>query len=299
MEGVITDEVADVIEERAEVVGDFVRNLSQIKLGYTGLGIVIGGAIGAFAGFKVAYARANTKFDLIAQDEIAEMREHYQEKLRAVEAQSAKRPLEEIVREQGYSADDDTKPPMAIQPPEALVEEMEDAKEEPEIVRDESLEEHRARMLRRKRAMERDPQLRNVFEENPPPDDHWDYEAERARRTTRRPYVIHVDERSETDYPESTYTYYDVDNVLCNERDEVIAEGDERDELVGEANLNKFGHGSEDANIVYIRNDRLEMDIEICRSPNSYAEEVHGFDPPEPEIQHGDRHRGRPRFDDE
>jgi hypothetical protein len=58
--------------------------------------------------------------------------------------------------------------------------------------------------------------------------------------------------------------------------DEVI-DPDNRDNLVGDKNLDRFGHGSNDAFIVYIRNDQLEIVYEVVLSPNSYAEEVHGF----------------------
>jgi hypothetical protein len=108
--------------------------------------------------------------------------------------------------------------------------------------------------------------------------------------------VIHREERDEADaYDSVTFTYYEADDVICNERDEVIPEGD-RERIFGEANLEKFGHGSGDATTVYIRNDQLEMDIEVIRSPNSYAEEVHGF---EPEIKHSHRRRERTPSDDE
>jgi hypothetical protein len=47
------------------------------------------------------------------------------------------------------------------------------------------------------------------------------------------------------------------------------------DMVVGQGNL-RWGHGSEDENLVYIRNERLEMEIEITRVPRSYEEEVLG-----------------------
>jgi hypothetical protein len=45
-------------------------------------------------------------------------------------------------------------------------------------------------------------------------------------------------------------------------------------EIVGQ-NL-RFGHGSKDPNVVYIRNPRLEMEMEILRDPSSYEKEVLG-----------------------
>jgi hypothetical protein len=50
--------------------------------------------------------------------------------------------------------------------------------------------------------------------------DEWDSRGAR-RRSPDIPYVIHYDERDEMeDYQEVTLTYYDGDDVLCDERDE-------------------------------------------------------------------------------
>lgn len=107
--------------------------------------------------------------------------------------------------------------------------------------------------------------------------DGWDYNAEIAKRDRNHPYVIHRMEFEE-DFPEYTqlqWTYYANGNVLLDERDELVV----RPELVvGEANLKLFGHGSEEANTVYIRNDRLEIEWEITRTFNSYEATVLGLD---------------------
>lgn len=242
-------------------------------------GFVIGAGLGAAGGYFFARKRLETKYNQISEDEIAEMREHYQAKTVALENTVAKPDLEEVVREQGYS----TEPPMAVTPPSAVVE---------AASRDEGAEEKKQE---KKEAPE--PEVRNVFErDEPQEEDGWDYHTERSRRSPLRPYVIHKDEKDEREdvYDTMTWTYYEQDDVLCNEIDEVVA-GEDRERLIGEANLDRFGHGSGDPNIVYIRNDKSETVIELCRSPNSYAEEVHGF-------THSDtsypRHR-RPSFDDE
>jgi hypothetical protein len=117
---------------------------------------------------------------------------------------------------------------------------------------------------------------RNVFREAKV-EDTWDYQEELKRRSPDIPYVIHYDERYELeDYDHVTLTYYEGDDVLCNERDEIV-DPDRRDEMVGDSNLNLFGHGSNDASIVYVRNDKLELIFEVVRSPNHFAEEVHGI----------------------
>jgi hypothetical protein len=110
--------------------------------------------------------------------------------------------------------------------------------------------------------------------------DEWNYNKEIAQRDRNHPYIIHENEFQETfpEYQQLQWTYYAGDNILSDERDEVVV----RPELVvGEENLKRFGHGSSDENMVYIRNDRLEIEWEITRSWKSHAEEVLGLDPDE------------------
>jgi hypothetical protein len=104
--------------------------------------------------------------------------------------------------------------------------------------------------------------------------DEWDWEVEKAQRVPHIPYVIHVDERHERDYQEVTLTYYAGDDILCDEQDKPI---ENLDQVMGAENLDKFGHGSGDKYVVYVRNETLELDLEICWSDKHYAEEVHGF----------------------
>jgi hypothetical protein len=290
---IAADGVADgmhIVSEEALAAEKVVRAFDNVRLAYLGLGIAIGGAVGSVIAFRVAYRKAELKYAQISADEIDEMRQNYFAKGRALEAQAAKKPVEDLVKERGYSSPDaeTSAPPLAVSPPQAVVDAAEAAQDDFVPSPDDPIV--------KPATPERE--ARNIFRDNPQPQDEWDEHKERASRSPLKPYVVHVDERdAEAAYESVTYTYYEADDVLCNERDEVIA-GPERDNLVGEMNLDKFGHGSNDANIVYIRNDSLEMDMEIVRSPNSYAEEVHGFEPPEPELRHAVR-RGRHSIDDE
>jgi hypothetical protein len=99
--------------------------------------------------------------------------------------------------------------------------------------------------------------------------------AETAARAEKHAYVIHLDERGQEDgYDEITLTYYQGDDVLCDAEDKVV---DDQERVVGVENLDKFGHGSNDVNVVYVRNDAMQLDIEIVKSDKTYAEEVHGL----------------------
>lgn len=254
------------IDEKAEKLR---RALTKNRIGFYALGM----GVGAVTGYFVAKRRLETKYNRIADDEIAEMREHYQAKVIALEAEATKQPVEEIVKDRGYSASEaETPPPMAIQPPNLVMEEDE---EEPSTI---------------------EPQSQNIFKEAEITHE-WDWYEERKNRSPDIPYVIHVDERFETEeYSEMTLTLYEIDNVLCNERDEVIDPND-IDRLVGEKNLDRFGHGSNDASIVYIRNDALEIIYEVVKSPNSYVEEVHGFSHDDLYYKNVERMRTRERYE--
>ena len=136
------------------------------------------------------------------------------------------------------------------------------------------------------------PETHNVFEQTAA-DRYtgWNYEKEMAYRQTLPagyPFVIHEDERHEaTDYAETQLTWYAGDDILCDDDDRALPNVDE---LIGLENLERFGDGTDDDNVMFIRNDRLEVIMEVNRSPNSYTEEVHGLKHSEEEP------RRRPRF---
>lgn len=100
------------------------------------------------------------------------------------------------------------------------------------------------------------------------------------------PYVISADEyfEGEKEYTQLTLTYFAGDDVLADEGEMPLVEVDA---TVGNANLDRFGDRSKDPNVVYIRNDRLEIDYEVCKSTGKYAEEVAGF------VEHSYKHPPR------
>jgi hypothetical protein len=124
----------------------------------------------------------------------------------------------------------------------------------------------------------------NVFAER----DTFDYGEELPLRTEDKPYIISHDEfmGAEKGYDQNSLTYYEGDDVLADEREAPI---EDVDGTVGNANLLKFGHGSRDNNIVYVRNDHLELEFEIARDQGRYSEKVLGFIEPEPRSVRRDR----------
>jgi hypothetical protein len=103
-------------------------------------------------------------------------------------------------------------------------------------------------------------------------DDDWDYEVELRNRDEAHPYTIHQDEffANEKDYNQVTLTYYAGDDVLCDELDVPIYNPQT---IVGQL---RFGHGSNDAMVVFIRNDKMEAEYEIQLEPGKYAVEILG-----------------------
>jgi len=285
--------LAEIADRRDDLVTAAYSAVRQTRIYYGLFGWVLGAATGAFVGYKFAYSRAQTKYAKIADDEIAEMREHYQAKAKALESEAAKRPVDEIVKERGYSAAKEEKtesvsPPMAVPPPAATITiETEEEGEEGEEA--DPLSPEMQRVLadvdpNSPMGKAFSPEARNIFKEQNNrwlhPEEYitheWNYHEELKKRSPDIPYVIHYDEKDEMEYQVVTVTYYDGDNVMCDEHDSVI-DLEERNRLIGEANLNRFGHGSNSPDIVYVRNDTLELVYEVVRSPNSYAETVHGF----------------------
>lgn len=114
------------------------------------------------------------------------------------------------------------------------------------------------------------PQRVNIFEGV---DGDWDYEAEMANRGPRDPYIIHYDEfiNNESDFAQETLTYYAGDDIMADQEDTPLYGFSD---LMGEL---KFGHGSNDPNVVYIRNPGIRMEWEILLHIGKFEQEVLGL----------------------
>ena len=105
-------------------------------------------------------------------------------------------------------------------------------------------------------------------------DEDWDYEEEKKTRDSLSPYVIHKDEfwSNEMEFAQHTWTYYEGDDVMIDEEDVVVYNHDQK---IGEM---KFGHGSGDKDTVYIRNEKMKMEMEVLREEGLYSIEVMGME---------------------
>jgi hypothetical protein len=118
----------------------------------------------------------------------------------------------------------------------------------------------------------------NVFANN---GDSWNYDEEVKARNPELPYILHKDEfyDEERGYVQHTLTFYEGDNVLVDEEDAPIYN---YERVTGPL---KFGHGSGDPNVVYIRNDKQRAEYEIIKDEGYFSVEVLGIDPPNERVR--------------
>jgi hypothetical protein len=101
-------------------------------------------------------------------------------------------------------------------------------------------------------------------------DDDWDYEVELQNRDPVYPYIIHRDEffNDEMGYGDKgdqrTFTFYAGDEILTDEKDIPIYD------QVARVGTLRFGHGSGDPNLVYVRNEKEQEEYEIVLDDGAY-----------------------------
>jgi hypothetical protein len=258
----VATEVADKVVEETDHIAEASRRISgrdiRLVLAGVGVGAIVGSMIGGFVQDK----RLRTKYEELAESEIDQMREHFRAQIIAREEKPALEELQGVVENAGYSTPN-KKPDLAV-PFEELP-----------------------------------PETRNVFEDQAqvaePIEEGWDYPTELANRIEhqgrKRPYVIHEDEQHELDYNETEFSYYEGDDVVCDSENRIVSNPEA---VIGEDFREKFGHGAEDPNVCFVRNDELAADIEVTRWEAMYSVEVQGL---EEEVEF-ESHR-KTQFDDD
>jgi hypothetical protein len=95
------------------------------------------------------------------------------------------------------------------------------------------------------------------------------YTAEKGGPVTvQMPEVITPGEFGEYGYPTETLTYY-ADGVLVDDYGDIV-DPDDIEGMIGSDFASHFGEYEEDS--VFVRNDRLEVDYEILRDYDRYAD---------------------------
>ena len=239
-----------------------VKHYQRMLLGSGASGIAFGLGIGIIAGIFFAKKNLQTKYDALLEQEIADAKRFYGRLHKKDEFATPESAAETLLEDNAIKA-------ITVYRGE-------------ESENDDGM-----------RATENDVAGdRNIFVDPRPSIEKIDfnYEEEILNRSSLTPYIISKEEflQAETDFPQSTLTYYAGDDILSDEKDGTI---DDAEFVVGTSNLQRFGHGSDDGNVVYIRNENLKMDFEIIHSEGKYAVEVQGH------IEHsgnsGLRHRNR------
>ena len=247
----VAEEVASNLEEAASAT----RAINTQSVGYFFGGVCVGAVVGFIWGYRFNKEKIRAEAFKASEEEIEKIREVYQQKTVAAQAQ-AKPSVEEVIEERGYSVHTDPEDPQRPTRPSVVVKEPSSTVHvnvQPPAV---------------------------VIEGEKDKDRGWDYATELEARTEEHPYVIHQDEFMENkdDYSHVTMTYFAEDSVLVDEDNHPVPHPDL---VVGRDNL-KFGHGTDDNDVVFVRNDRLQQEMEICRLPGSYEEEVLGLNRNEP-----------------
>jgi hypothetical protein len=248
----VAEQVADHIEDVAEVT----RHINATSVRYFLGGVCFGAALGFYIGYR--YNREKIKAEAFkeSEEEIENIREHYQQKVKAYENSAGKADLSEIVVREGYT-------PGPAEGPDVILQGVDYDRSQRPL----------------KPMVPVDPAKRVFRSTNASKDkmDGWNFPKELSHRSHEHPYIIHQDEfaQNETEYAQVTYTYYAEDDVLLDEAEEIILD---RDDIVGSGVLNRFGHGTDDFNILYVCNPVLELEIEICRTSGSYEVEVLGLE---------------------
>ena len=289
----VAEKTADVVAENVEDAIDGVVEVMEVVRNNP-VALVAAGVVGAAVGGAVAYfvtaKKLNAKFEEQMVEEIAEARAFYSNLNKVKEDGSNLTPQEVLAARHGEEAVE------ALRTYQGRPEEPVLEGEPYDNIRDEEQIQRLEKRAFKKRVVTEDGTMmattvqetsateRNVFR-----DDTFDLEEEIKYRTEDAPYIITHDEyfAGDLEYDTSSLTYYEKDDTLTDEHDKPL---EQTDKIVGDDHLVRFGSGSKDKNVVYVRNDRLGIDYEITRSRGSYLEDVLGMENEDPgELKHSDQ----------
>lgn len=268
----VTEKTLDTLETVTEKVVTVTKNNPFLIAG----ALLVGLGIGGFVGWKIAEKRLSVQFDAELKEQIAASRQFYQRVAKEGEFETPEGAVKALVPDEVVEAVQSyqgREKPIPYNDPSKIV--VADPRPPVEV------------------AVESVEVTQNVFVEaeknnrNDPRD--WDMNAEIADRELHPdvPYAISFEEFNENapNHEQTTLMYYVQDDTLVDAKDQPI---DNTDYSVGDDNLTRFGHGSHDPSVVYVRNEKIDMDFEIVRSEGSYHKEVFGTDP-DSTLQHSRR----------
>jgi len=262
----------DVAEDAVEAVVSAYRTNPYIIVGVA----VVAASTGAYLGYRYGVKKAGLRFDERLEGELVAMEDHYKRLAKVPPYDTIESAAKEVLPPETqavletYQGGDGTEMVVELQGPLQISEQR----------RQERAAEAAERLRKGARPEVAEEVRTNVFANNSNLPT-WDAAYEltlRAELPDGYPYVITAEEynSNESDYNQEQLTYFAGDDTLVDSKDIPV---DNAEQLVGDDNLERFGHGSGDSNIVYIRNDNLSIDMEVVRSDFSFSKAVHGFDP--------------------
>ncbi len=295
----VAKEAAVVLEEVVEDGADILEDRASWLISNPKAVILTVGVVSVLSGALVSYlvvnSRLRAKYQKLADEQIEDVKNHYlvfQKDKGDLAELAAKYPdtertatpeevaeAESIIDREGYIPYDKIK--TQVTPPATPVDMI-----------------HSAEKIVQEASAVSEEIVRNIWESDDP-DTYFDFEEELQRREDRPefPFVITKEEfdQAEADYQQGSLTYFDGDNILIDDTDKPC----DLDFTIGAENVLRFGHGSGDKNIVYIRNPKLELDFEVTQSLGTFTKEVLGYDGGESELKHAHRRPQRMRASDE
>ena len=241
----LTEQVVEQVAEHFDEAAAVTRSVNPKALGYFFGGAVVGIGTGLLVGFFLGHrwntAQIRAEAFKKSEEEVEVIREIYRQRMVAAEPKPS---VEEVVEERGYSPiENQVVGERSLRPPVPVFD-------------------HQGPLTRE-----------DIRKDT---NDGWDYAKELSLRSTDHPYILHQDEfrGSETGYEKVVYTWYDRDGVLTDEDEDPLANPDD---IVGMENLTKFGHGADDKRALFVRNDKMETEFEICYVDASYEETREGL----------------------
>lgn len=226
------------------------------KLIIIGVTSALAGAVGFALGYRFCDKRMLAIYDEQLDDEIAKLRQHYKLLNKTDEFSTPESTMEHLHPETRVVIDEET-----VQRIARGLQKMDYTKVKP------SLEEAGNFFLKPK---EKPVEVVSMTLESPLP-----AEEPEEPEDPDGPYAIDANTffENQAGYKNISLTWFNGDKVLMDENDGVVETVSTN---IGNHNLKKFGHLSGDANVVYVRNEHLQVDFEILLSQEKYSEVVLG-----------------------
>jgi hypothetical protein len=249
------EQVVETVAENLEEAAVVVRHINAQRIAYSLGGLAVGVAIGFFLGYRWNTAKIRAEAFKESEEEVEKIREMYRDSARVIRE---KPDLDEVIEERQYVIPTEEVVERPTRPPVPVQEPRQDPRVPPGPV------------------IEPEPAVTIRLDTGKSKDLRWDFQEELATRSEEHPYIIHQDEYqgNETGYKQEVLTWYAGDEVLTDEDETPM---DNADDVVDLNHMSRFGHGTDDFNVLFIRNDRLQKEYEICRMPGSYEEERQGL----------------------